>query len=283
MRPDVTGFHDPASGTVSYVVACPATRRCAIVDPVLGFDPVSGRTTLEPAEPLLAHVRGRGLACEWVLETHVHADHLSAAPRVREALGGAVGIGAGIEAVRRNFGKLFNLGLDVPAFDRLFADDEEFQVGSLPARVLATPGHTPDGLTYVIGDAAFVGDTLFMPDSGTARCDFPGGDAGVLYRSVRRILALPPETRIFVCHDYKAPGRDAFAWETTVAEQRARNIHLHDGVAEAEYVALRTARDATLPLPKLMLPSVQVNLRAGRLPEPEENGVRYIRIPIDSL
>ncbi|MCK8786385.1 MBL fold metallo-hydrolase [Roseomonas sp. NAR14] len=302
--PDISGFHDPDSGTISYLVACPLTRRCAVIDAVLGFDPVSGRTDSAPADRVIAAVRERGLACEWVLETHVHADHLSAAPYVQRALGGAVGIGAEVETVRRNFGKLFNFGRDAPAFDRLFADGDGFAIGALPARAMATPGHTPDSLSYLVGAAgaadpagaaptggnpgwepvaAFVGDTLFMPDSGTARCDFPGGDAALLYRSINRLLSLPPGTRLYVCHDYKAPGRDAVAWETDVAAQRAGNIHVHEGTTEPEYVALRRARDATLALPRLMLPSVQVNLRAGRLPEPEDNGVRYIRIPIDPI
>ncbi len=276
----VQGFHDGETGTITYLVVCPTTASCAVIDPVLGFDPVTGHTSDKPLRPVLAAMAG--LTCEWVLETHIHADHLSGATTLRAAVGGRLGIGAGVVEVERNLGKLFNFGLETARFDHLFSDGERFSIGTLKGEVLATPGHTPDSLSYLIGDTVFVGDTLFMPDSGTARCDFPGGDAAMLYASIQRILALPPATRIMVCHDYKAPGRDAFAWETTVAEQRAKNIHVHDGVGEAEYTALRRGRDATLAMPRLMLPSVQVNLRAGAMPEPEGNGIRYIRIPIDA-
>lgn len=279
----VQGFHDAETGTVSYLVACEATRRCAVIDPVLGFDPVTGRTSPGPLQPVVAAIDAQGLTLEWVLETHIHADHLSAGAVLRQMRGGCLGIGAGVAAVERNFGKLFNFGLETARFDRFFEDGEAFALGALGGRVIATPGHTPDSLSYLIGDALFVGDTLFMPDSGTARCDFPGGDAAVLYRSIQRILALPDETRIFVCHDYKAPGRDSVAWETTVAEQRRRNTHVRQGVSEADYVALRHARDSGLPMPRLMLPSVQVNLRAGTMPPPDPNGISYIRIPINTV
>ena len=277
----VQGFHDPETGTITYLVTCQATGRCAVIDPVLAFDPVTGRTSAAPLQPLLAAMDG--LACEWVLETHIHADHLSGAAALRDARGGRLGIGAGVTVVERNFGKLFNFGLEAARFDRLFEDGDRFNVGDLQGQVIATPGHTPDSLSYLIEDALFVGDTLFMPDAGTARCDFPGGDAATLYGSIQRILALPDATRIFVCHDYKAPGRETFAWETSVAEQRARNTHVHTGITQADYVALRQSRDATLPMPRLMLPSVQVNLRAGTMPPPDANGVRYIRIPIDAV
>ena len=279
----IQGFHDAETGTVTYLVTCPATARCAVIDPVLGFDPVTGRTSEAPLRPVMAAIGADGLQLEWVLDTHIHADHLSGAAALQRALGGRLGIGAGVQEVERNFGKLFNFGLETASFDRLFQEGDSFTVGNLAGEVLATPGHTPDSLSYRIGDAVFVGDTLFMPDSGTARCDFPGGDPATLYRSIRRILALPEATRIFVCHDYKAPGRDRIAWETTVAEQRHANTHVHDGIGEAEYIALRRARDSTLPMPRLMLPSVQVNLRAGTMPPPEANGVRYIRIPIDTV
>lgn len=276
----VQGFHDGETGTITYLVVCTTTASCAVIDPVLGFDPVTGHTSDKPLRPVLEAMAG--LSCAWVLETHIHADHLSGATTLRAAVGGRLGIGSGVVEVERNLGKLFNFGLETARFDHLFRDGERFSIGTLKGEVLATPGHTPDSLSYLIGDTVFVGDTLFMPDSGTARCDFPGGDAAMLYASIQRILALPPQTRIMVCHDYKAAGRDAFAWETTVAEQRAKNIHVHDGVGEAEYTALRRGRDATLAMPRLMLPSVQVNLRAGAMPEPEGNGIRYIRIPIDA-
>ena len=285
-RPVVTGFFDPDTATVSYVVADPGSGRCAIIDPVLGFDAASGRTDAAPAERLVEHVEREGLEVEWIIETHAHADHLSAAPRVRERLGGKVAIGRPICAVREVFGKVFN---DASAsrdpaedFDHLFEDGEEYRIGGLKARALHTPGHTPACMTHVIGDAAFVGDTIFMPDVGTARADFPGGDARRLYRSIRRILSLPGETRIFVCHDYPPEGRQP-AWETTVAEERENNIHMRDGISEEEFVKMRTARDATLALPRLIIPSIQVNIHAGRLPEPEDNGVRYLKVPLDVL
>ena len=286
MNPDVTAFFDPATYTVSYIVADPATHAAAIVDSVLDFDPNSGRTSKVSADRLIEAVRARGLTVEWILETHVHADHLSAAPYLKETLGGRIGIGEHVRQVQKVFGKLFNaepaFASDGSQFDHLFTDGERFRIGALEAEVLHTPGHTPADLTYVIGDAAFIGDTLFMPDYGTARTDFPGGDARRLYRSIRRILDLPPATRLFTGHDY-APGGRGYAWESTVAEQRARNVHVHDGVGEDDFVALRTARDATLDMPRLILPSVQVNMRAGHLPPPEDNGVRYLKLPLDRL
>ncbi|TVR95601.1 MAG: MBL fold metallo-hydrolase [Rhodospirillales bacterium] len=283
--PEVTGFFDEDTFTVSYVVADPVTKRCAVVDSVQDFDPASGRTGRRSADRLAGFVEERGLETQWILETHVHADHLSAAPYLKERLGGVLGIGRGITTVQQTFGRLFNTGPDFATdgrqFDRLFADGDAFAIGSLPARAMHTPGHTPACMTYVIGDAAFVGDTLFMPDYGTARCDFPGGDARTLYRSIRRILALPEATRMFLCHDYKAPGRDDYVWETTVGAQRAGNVHVRHGIDEDEFVKMRTERDKTLAMPRLILPSVQVNMRAGALPPPEDNGTRYLKLPLD--
>lgn len=287
MKPDIRPLFDEATNTVSYVVVDPATQAAALVDSVLDFDPKSGRTATASADRMIALVRERGLTVEWILETHVHADHLSAAPYLKDRVGGRIGIGEHIREVQKVFRTLFNMEpgfvADGRQFDHLFADGERFRIGQLEAQAIHTPGHTPADMTYVVGDAAFVGDTLFQPDYGTARCDFPGGDAHALYRSIRRILSLPPETRIFTGHDYKAPGRDEYNWESTVAEQRARNVHVRDGVSETEFVELRTARDRTLDMPKLILPSVQVNVRAGRLPPAEENGKRYLKIPIDTL
>jgi glyoxylase-like metal-dependent hydrolase (beta-lactamase superfamily II) len=286
-RPDVKGFFHEPTNTVSYVVSDPGTKACAVLDTVLDYDGAAGRTATASADAVIAYVRDQGFGCEWVLETHVHADHLSAAPYVQEKLGGKLGIGNNIIVVQETFGKVFNAGTefqrDGSQFDRLFGDGDEFALGSLSAYVMHTPGHTPACLTYVIGDAAFVGDTLFMPDYGTARADFPGGSARQLYRSIRKVLALPPETRLFLCHDYKAPGRDVYAWETTVAEERANNVHVRDGVSEDEFVALREARDKTLSMPKLIIPSIQVNMRAGDLPEPEDNGTVYLKVPINRL
>lgn len=282
----IEAFFDEATSTVSYIVLDRSTQACAIVDSVLDYDPKAGRTSTQSADRLIARVRELGARLEWILETHVHADHLSAAPHLRAQLGGQLGIGAHIVTVQKVFGSLFNAGDDFARdgrqFDRLFADGDRFTIGSLTARALHTPGHTPACMSYVTEDAVFVGDTLFMPDYGTARCDFPGGDARTLYRSVRRLLSLAPATRLFMCHDYPPDGR-APAWESTVAEQRAHNIHVHDGIAEDDFVAMRTARDATLDMPVLILPSVQVNMRAGHLPEPEDNGTRYLKIPLDVL
>jgi glyoxylase-like metal-dependent hydrolase (beta-lactamase superfamily II) len=285
-RPEVTAFFHSASKTISYVVADPETARCAIIDPVLDFDAKSGRTGTETADRLLAFVAGRGYRLDWILETHAHADHLSAGSYVKNRQGGQIAIGAEIGLTQRHFGHLFNFSDMTEAngapFDRLFQDGDAFAIGGLAGVILHTPGHTPACVTYVIGDAAFVGDTLFMPDYGTARCDFPGGDARQLYRSIRRILDLPPATRLFTCHDYQPGGRDP-AWETTVAEQRARNIHIHDGVSEEDFVTMREARDRTLSVPDLLLPAIQVNIRAGLLPTPEVNGRRYLKLPLDSL
>ena len=282
----VTAFFDEATNTVSYVVADPESTACAIVDSVLDFDYASGRTDTASADRIVDFVRGHGLTVEWLIETHVHADHLSAAPYLQEKLGGRIGIGDRITVVQDTFGKIFNEGTaferDGSQFDRLFQDGDTYRIGSLSARAIHTPGHTPACMTHVVGDAAFVGDTLFMPDGGTARADFPGGDARELYRSTRKILALPPETRLFMCHDY-GPNRREVRWETTVAEERAHNIHVHDGVSEDEFVALRTARDATLGMPRLIIPSIQVNMKAGELPEPEDNGTRYLKVPLNSF
>lgn len=284
--PEITALFDEATNTVSYIVADPSTKMAAVIDSVLDFDPKSGRTATASADRLIADVRGKGLTVEWLLETHMHADHLTAAPYLKEKLGGRIAIGARIGEVQKTFGAVFNaepgFAVDGRQFDHLFADGERFRIGALEARALHTPGHTPACMTYVVGDAAFIGDTLFMPDYGTARADFIGGDARALYRSIRRILDLPGETRLFTGHDY-APGGRAFAWESTVAEQRAANIHVHDGVDEDAFVAMRTARDATLDFPRLILPSVQVNMRAGHMPPAEDNGVRYLKIPIDRL
>ena len=285
-KPEVTGFFDEATNTATFLVKDPGSGKVAIVDSVLDFDYASGRTDTRSADALIAHVRDQGLTVEWILETHVHADHLSAAPYLQRELGGKIGIGDRITVVQDTFGKIFNEGTefqrDGSQFDRLFGEGDRFQLGGMEARVLHTPGHTPACLTYVIGDAAFVGDTLFMPDYGTARCDFPGGSAEALYHSIERILALPDNTRIFVCHDYKAPGRDRFAWETTVAEEKAKNVHFA-GRTAAEFVAMREARDKTLSMPRLIIPSLQVNMRAGQMPDPEENGTSYLKVPINGL
>jgi len=287
MKPLVHAFFDEPTFTVSYVVEDPATKIAAIVDSVLDYDPASGRTSHDSADKIVAFVKEHGLTVEWLLETHVHADHLSAAPYLKAALGGKIAIGANIKTVQGIFSKVFNaepgFATDGRQFDHLFSDGDTFAVGTIEGRVMHTPGHTPACLTYLIGDAGFVGDTLFMPDYGTARCDFPGGDAATLFRSIKKIFALPPETRLFMCHDYKAPGRDSYAWETTVGEEKAKNIHVHDGIAEADFVAMREKRDATLSMPRLILPSVQVNMRAGELPPPEDNGTRYLKIPLNAL
>jgi glyoxylase-like metal-dependent hydrolase (beta-lactamase superfamily II) len=287
MNPEVTAFFDEATNTLTYVVAEPGGPAAAVVDSVLDYDAASGRTDTRAAQAVVEFIRARGLRLDWILETHVHADHLSAAPWLQEQLGGQIGIGCGIAVVQHTFGKIFNEGTrfqrDGSQFDRLFADGDAFAIGRVPVRVMHTPGHTPACLTYVAGDAAFVGDTLFMPDAGTARCDFPGGSAEVMWQSVQRILALPDETRIFICHDYKAPGRDRFAWETTVGAQKALNIHVGGGRPQAEFVALREARDATLAMPRLIIPSLQINMRAGHAPEPEDNGISYLKVPLNGL
>jgi glyoxylase-like metal-dependent hydrolase (beta-lactamase superfamily II) len=287
MHPAVHAFFDEATNTLTYLVREPEGRACAVIDSVLDFDYASGRTDTRSADAVIAFIRDQGLDLQWILETHVHADHLSAAPYIQERLGGHIGIGEQITTVQETFGKVFNEGTrfrrDGSQFDRLFREGDSLMIGQLRGDVMHTPGHTPACLTYVFGDAAFVGDTLFMPDFGTARCDFPGGSAETMFESVQRILALPEETRIFVGHDYKAPGRDAYAWETTVGEQKARNVHIGAGRTKEDFVALRTTRDATLAMPRLIIPSLQVNMRAGHMPEPEDNGTSYLKVPINGL
>lgn len=287
MKPEVTAFFDEATFTWSYVARDAASRKAALIDSVLDFDPASGRTRTASADAMIAFVEANALEVEWIIDTHVHADHLSAAAYLKSRLGGRVGIGEHVRAVQDTFGRLFNEGAgfrrDGSQFDHLFADGETWRLGGIEATALHTPGHTPACMTHVIGDAAFVGDTLFMPDYGTARCDFPGGDARQLYRSIRRIFALPAATRIFLCHDYKAQGREVYAHETTVGDERRANIHVRDGVGEDEFVRMRQARDATLAMPRLLLPSVQVNMRAGHLPPAESNGVSYLKLPLDLL
>ncbi len=287
MHPNVKGFFDQATNTISYVVTAPQSRATAIIDSVLDFDHASGRTDTASADAIIDFVRGNDLDVQWILETHVHADHLSAAPYLQEHLRGKIGIGKNITVVQDTFGKIFNEGTefqrDGSQFDRLFADGDAFHIGQMRADVLHTPGHTPACLTYVIGDSAFVGDTLFMPDFGTARCDFPGGSSEELYKSIQKILALPEETRIFVGHDYKAPGRDTYAWESTVGEQRAKNVHVGEGKTAADFVDMRDARDATLGMPKLILPSLQVNMRAGHMPEPDDQGDVFLKLPVNKL
>jgi glyoxylase-like metal-dependent hydrolase (beta-lactamase superfamily II) len=286
MSPTVQSFFEPVTCTVSYVVYEAPGSACAIVDSVLDYDPKSGRTSTEAADRLIAFVRDKQLKVEWILETHAHADHLSAAPYLKRLLGGKIAIGERIKTVQQVFHKIFNLEpgfrLDGSQFDHLFAENEEFRIGNLSAQVLYVPGHTPADSAYRIGDTVFVGDTLFMPDIGTARCDFPGGDAHKMYRSVRKLLSLPDDTRLFMCHDYPPEGREP-VWETTVARQRAANIHVHDGISEQAFVEMRNARDATLAMPTLILPAIQINIRAGDLPPAEENGVHYLKIPLNAL
>ncbi|GGW21214.1 hypothetical protein GCM10011452_00680 [Gemmobacter lanyuensis] len=287
MAPIVTAFFDEATNTITYVVQDPTGTAAAVIDSVLDFDYASGRTDTRSADAVIAFLRDQNLDLKWILETHVHADHLSAAPYIQEQLGGLIGIGDQITVVQHTFGKVFNEGTrfrrDGSQFDRLFREGDVIEIGSLRGKVLHTPGHTPACLTYVIDDAAFVGDTLFMPDFGTARCDFPGGSAEVMYDSVQKILALPDRTRIFVGHDYKAPGREVYAWETTVGAQRALNVHVGAGRSREDFVAMREARDATLDMPRLIIPSLQVNMRAGQMPEPEDNGVAYLKVPVNGL
>jgi len=285
MKPSVKTFFDEPTFTFSYVVSDPETKRCAIVDSVLDFDYAAGKTDTASADQIVDYVNAEGLTVDWILETHVHADHLSAAPYLQEKLGGQLSIGEHITTVQNVFGKAFNEGSafqrDGSQFDHLFKDDEPFKVGNIEARAMHTPGHTPACMSYLIGDALFVGDTLFMPDYGTARCDFPGGDAHTLYLSVQKLFALPDETRMFMCHDYKAPGRDHYLNETTVGEERLHNVHVGEGKCEQEFIKMRTERDATLSMPRLILPSVQVNMRAGHMPEPEENGQAYLKVPVN--
>ncbi len=287
MTPEVKAFFDDATNTVSFVIKDPNSASVAIVDSVLDFNFSNGRTDTTSADEVIAYVQANGLKVEWILESHVHADHLSAAPYIQEQVGGKVGIGANITIVQDVFGKVFNEGSefqrDGSQFDKLFVDGDTINIGTMKVDVMHTPGHTPACMTYVVGDAAFVGDTMFMPDFGTARCDFPGGSAEDLYASIQKILTLPDDTRIFVGHDYKAPGRDEFAWETTVAEQKALNVHVGAGKPEEEFVKMRSDRDAQLAMPKLIVPSIQINMRAGQMPEPEENGEVYLKVPINVL
>jgi len=286
MNPEVTAFFDEATYTVSYVVADPDKGKAAIIDSVLGYDSKSGWTNTEKADEVIAFVQAQGLTVDWILETHVHADHLTASPYLKEALGGRTAIGDQVGLVQATFKTVFNAGDDLPTdgsqFDHLFSNDEIFSVGGVRARVIHTPGHTPACITYVIGNAAFVGDTMFMPDYGTARADFPGGDARTLYQSIQRTLSLPADTRLFMCHDYAPNGRE-YLWETTVAEQKAANIHLKDGVSEDDYVAMRKARDEKLAVPALLLPAVQINMRGGFPALPEDNGVSYLKIPLNTF
>ena len=287
MKPDVKSFFDEATNTVSYVVRDPQGRSCAVIDSVLDFDYSSGRTDTKSADEIIEYIKAEGLEVAWLLESHVHADHLSAAPYIQEKVGGKIGIGDQITVVQDTFGKVFNEGTefqrDGSQFDKLFVEGDSFHIGQLRGDVLHTPGHTPACLTYVIGDAAFVGDTLFMPDFGTARCDFPGGSSEMLFESIQKILTLPDETRIFVGHDYKAPGREDFAWESTVGEQKAKNVHVGEGKDQEEFVKMRDERDAQLAMPKLIIPSLQVNMRAGQMPEPDEEGDVFLKVPVNKL
>ena len=286
LKPDVTAFFDPETNTISYVVKDPNSTACAIIDSVMDIDYAAGRISYHSADDIIRHVQEHGLKVEWLIETHAHADHLSAAPYLQQKLGGKLGIGENIKIVQNVFGKIFNEGTefqrDGSQFDRLFKDGDTYMIGTVPAFALHTPGHTPACMTHVIGNAAFVGDTLFMPDGGTARADFPGGDARQLYRSIKTVLALPAEMPLFMCHDY-APGGREIRWETTVAEERANNIHVRNGITEDEFVAMRSARDETLDTPKLIIPSIQVNIRAGQLPEPDESGKRFLKVPVNEL
>jgi glyoxylase-like metal-dependent hydrolase (beta-lactamase superfamily II) len=285
--PHVKAFFDEPTFTASYVVHDPATKVAAVLDSVLDFDQPSGRTSFDSAAAMIAYVEAEGLKVEWLLETHAHADHLSAAPYLQEKLGGKLVIGAEIVTVQNVFGKIFNEGTrfarDGSQFDRLLVDGDTLMIGEIPLIALHVPGHTPADMAYIIGDAVFTGDTMFMPDYGSARADFPGGDARQLYRSVRRLMKLPDESRVFLCHDYKAPNRDEYVWETTMLAERTGNVHVYEGVSEEDFVAMRTQRDATLSMPKLILPSIQVNMRGGRMPEPDEDGVSYLKLPINQL
>jgi glyoxylase-like metal-dependent hydrolase (beta-lactamase superfamily II) len=287
LRPDIESFFDPATHTFSYVVSDPETGRASIIDSVLDYYPSAGRTNFDNADKIIAHVQSENLEIDWILETHIHADHLSAAPYLKDQLGGLMAIGAQVTEIQSVFGKVFNEGTafqrDGSQFDVLFDEREQFAVGGLQAKAIHTPGHTPACMTYLIGNCAFVGDTLFMPDFGTARCDFPGGDPRQLYRSIQKIFALPPETRLFMCHDYGGPDRAGFLNETSVAEQMSKNIHVKTGISEEDFVRLRQARDAELNMPDLLVPSVQVNMRAGQFPEAEDNGVQYLKLPLNLL
>ena len=286
-QPQVQEFFDDATNTYSYVVWDPSNNVAAVIDSLLDFDQASGRTKTDSADKLIAFVKEKGLTVDWIIDTHVHADHLTAAPYVKSQLGGRTGIGEHISTVQKVFAKIFNedqrFHTDGSQFDHLFKDGETYKVGTIDAKAIHTPGHTPACMSHLIGDAVFVGDTIFAPDFGTARCDFPGGDAGTLYDSIQRLFDLPDDTRVFLCHDYKAPGRDTFMFETTIADEKAHNIHVNEGTSKDAFVKMRTERDATLDMPKLILPSVQINMRAGNLPEPEENGQRYMKLPINAL
>jgi glyoxylase-like metal-dependent hydrolase (beta-lactamase superfamily II) len=286
LKPEVKAFFDEATNTVSYIVKDPQSNACAIIDSVMDIDYAAGRISYDSANAIIRYVEDNDLKVEWLIETHAHADHLSAAPYIQGKLGGKLGIGENIKIVQEVFGKIFNEGTefqrDGSQFDRLFKDGDTYKIGEMTAFAMLTPGHTPACMTHVIGDAAFVGDTLFMPDGGTARADFPGGDARTLYRSIKRVLSLPDETRLFICHDYAPQGRE-IRWETTVAEERRSNIHVRDGVTEDEFVEMRTARDAGLELPRLIIPSIQVNIRGGSLPEPDESGKRHLKVPINEF
>lgn len=286
VKPEVKGFFDEATNTVSYVVKDPASKACAIIDSVMDIDYAAGRISYESADEIIRYVQQHGLNVEWLIETHAHADHLSAAPYIQGKLGGKLGIGENIKIVQEVFGKIFNEGTefqrDGSQFDRLFKDGDTYTIGGMKVFAMLTPGHTPACMTHVVGNAAFVGDTLFMPDGGTARADFPGGDAKVLFHSIKRVLELPDEMRLFMCHDY-APGGREIKWETSVAEQKATNIHVRESVSEDEFVKMRTERDATLGLPRLIIPSIQVNIRGGQLPEPDESGKRFLKVPVNEL
>lgn len=285
--PMVKAFFDEATFTASYVVHDPILKRAVILDSVLDFDQASGRTSTGSADQIIDYVQGQGLTIDWLLETHAHADHLSAAPYLQDKLGGKLAIGREILTVQKTFGTVFNesteFARDGSQFDHLFDDGDRMEIGEIPFTALHVPGHTPADMAYIIGDAAFVGDTMFMPDYGTARADFPGGNAGTLFRSIRRLMHLPAETRVFLCHDYKAPGRDEFVWETTIGAERTSNVHVHEGVTEQDFVTMRELRDETLGMPRLILPSIQINMRGGHLPEPEDNGTRYLKLPMNSL
>ncbi|MEP9373818.1 MBL fold metallo-hydrolase [Mesorhizobium sp. KR1-2] len=286
VKPEVVPFFDEPTNTISYIVKDPASNACAVIDSVMDIDYAAGRITYDGADKIIAYIQERGWKLEWLIETHVHADHLSAAPYIQEELGGKLGIGENITVVQNTFGKIFNEGTefhrDGSQFDRLFKDGDSYQIGTMTAHVLHSPGHTPACMTHIVGDAAFVGDTLFMPDGGSARADFPGGDARTLYRSIQRVLTLPSQTRLFMCHDYGPNGRD-IQWETTVAEERDHNIHVGKGISEDEFVEMREARDATLAMPKLIIPSLQVNMRAGRLPPADESGKTFLKVPVNIL
>ena len=285
--PDVRSYFDVKTNAACYILKDPESNACAVVDSILDFDMASGTTHSAHADMLINEIKKNSWNLEWIIETHVHADHLSAAPYLSQKIGGKIAIGSNINAVQKVFGKIFNAGtefqMDGSQFDRLFEDGDSFNVGQMEVEVMHTPGHTPACVTYVVGDAAFIGDTLFMPDFGTARADFPGGSATNLYRSIQRILSLPDDTRLFLCHDYKAPGRDEFCWETTVAEEKLNNIHVGGGKSEEEFVSFRTARDEQLNMPKLIIPSIQVNMRAGKLPPAEDNGTVYLKVPLNAL